>query len=322
MAKRKKAPARKKRKPAKKGKRPAPKTKPRTDPFVLEQSSLTDLLEAKKVYRQIIEYHWRYYSELARQRKAIESEISEVLIHTSISDFSFKNWQRSVKYKYGLHPFCTLGSLTDPGGRFNIGNIDPQNFPVFSALYLACDRDTAFQETLGQVEVPGSGLTSREIALTSADSITTFSVSGQLDKVLDVRKAKNLKKFVGLIKDFKISKELIDMAKKLDQPPPGTVKLPEMLHHVLHEPNWREWPMKVDIPANSQFFGQLIYFSGIEGILYKSKLTGKDCLAIYPDNFGNSDSFIELDDDPPSSKVPTRIDSENFKICNLSFNEL
>ncbi len=80
--------------------------------------------------------------------------------------------------------------------------------------------------------------------------------------------------------------------------------------------------MSYDVPSGSQIFGQLIYFAGVEGILYTSKLTGKDCLAIYPDNFGKSDSFIELDDDPPSPKVPTRLDSENFKICHLPFNEL
>lgn len=322
MKKRKKAPARKKRKPVKKGKRPSPKTKAKTQSFRLEEGSLSGLLEAKKFSQQQIDFYWRSHSELAKQRKAIESEISQVLIQTSVSDLSFNSWQRSVKYKYGLHPFCTLGSLTDPGGRFNIGDINPQNFPVFSALYIAYDKDTAFQETLGQVEVPGSGLTPREIALTSAGSITTFSLSGHLDKVFDVRSAKNLRKFVNLTKDFKVSQELIDMAKKLKEPLPEIVRQPKMLHQYLHISDWREWPMKVDVPTTSQIFGQLVYFAGIEGILYKSKLTGKDCLAIYPDNFGNSDSFVELDDDPPSSKIPTRIDSENFKICHMSFNEL
>lgn len=322
MKKRKNPPTRKKRKPVKKGKRPAPKTKAQTKPFLLEESSLSDLLAVKKFSQKKIDFYWRSHSELALQRKAIESEISQVLIQTSISDFYFKSWQRSVKYKYGLHPFCTLGSLTDPGGRFNIGDINPQNFPLFSALYLAYDKDTAFQETLGQVEVPGSGLTPREIALTSADSITTFSLSGHLDKVFDVRSAKNLRKFVNLTKDFKVSKELIDMARRVKEPSPEIIRQPKILHQALHESHWRDWPMKVDVPTASQIFGQLVYFAGIEGVLYKSKLTGKDCLAIYPDNFGNSDSYIELDDDPPSPKVPTRLDSKNFKICNLSFNEL
>lgn len=320
MAKRKKTSSLKKRKSTTKGKRPA--SKARTDPFLLEKVRLSDLLASKKKVQQIIEYHWRYYSELAHQRKAIESEISHVLIQTSISDFPFNGWQRSVKYKYGLHPFCILGSLTDPGGRFNIGDINPQSIPTFPALYLAHDKDTALQETLGQVEVPGSSFTPQELSLTSPDSITIVSVRGQLDKVFDVRSAKNLKKFVDLVKDFKLSRQLIDMARKLGEPLPETVQQPKKLHDVLHASNWRDWPMKVDVPASSQIFGQLVYFAGIEGILYKSKLTGRDCLAIYPGNFEKSDSYIEMEDNPPSSEVPTRIDSSNWKISYLSFNEL
>ena len=318
MSKRKKTPPKKKRKPVKIRK----KAKTRSVPFLLEQGRLSDLLEAKRKVQQILDYHWRFYSELAQQRKAIESEISEVLIQTSTSDFSFQGQQRAVKYKYGLHPFCILGSLTDPGGRFNIGDINPQNIPIFPALYLAHDKDTALQETLGQVEVPGSGLTPQELALTSADSITLVSVSGHLDKVFDVRSAKKLKKFVNLIKDFKLSEQLLDMAKRLDQIMPILINQPKILHMELHSPTWKVWPKNYDVPSGSQIFGQIVYFAGIEGILYKSKLTGKDCLAIYPDNFGKSDSFIELDDDPPSNKVSTRIDSSNWKISRLPFNEL
>lgn len=280
------------------------------------------MLAAKNQVRKIIDFCWRHHSELAHQRTTIESKIFQVLNQTSISDFSFQGWQRAVKSKYGLHPFCTLGSLTDPGGRFNIGDINTQNIPTFPALYLAQNKNTALQEILGLVEVPESGLTSQEIALTSADSISIVSVSGHLDKVFDVRSAKILKKFVDLIKNFKFPKELIAMAKQLGQPSPEFIKQPKMLYDLLHSSDWRNWPMRLDVPAASQTFGQMVYFAGIEGILYKSQLTGKDCLAIYPDKFGNSDSYVELDDDPPSNKVPTRIDSSNWKISRLPFNEL
>ena len=260
MAKRKKAPARKKRKPVKKGKRPCPKDQGRRPNLsVLEEGSLSDLLEAKKFSQQQIDFYWRYHSELAHQRKAIESEISQVLIQTSISDFSFKDWQRSVKYKYGLQPFCTLGSLTDPGGRFNIGDINPQNFPVFPHYTLPMTRIPPFRKPSGKwkcrVRFNPSGTCPDERRFHHY-----FFDERHLDKVFDVRIAKNLKKFVNLIKDFKVSKELIDMAKQLGQPPPETVRQPKMLHQVLHESNWREWPMKVDVPTASQIFGQLVYF--------------------------------------------------------------
>jgi len=70
--------------------------------------------------------------------------------------------------------------------------------------------------------------------------------------------------------------------------------------------------MLLDIPSNSQIFGQLIMEAGIQGILYKSKLTGKECLAIYPFNFPNSDSFIQLNDESPNLNTPSRIDAINY----------
>ena len=61
-------------------------------------------------------------------------------------DFSFKSWFRAVKWRYSNHPLCTLGSLKDPGGRFNIGNMNPNLIPQFSALYIAQDKETAEKE--------------------------------------------------------------------------------------------------------------------------------------------------------------------------------
>lgn len=49
--------------------------------------------------------------------------------------------------------------------------------------------------------------------------------------------------------------------------------------------DWREKSNHYDIPKNPQVFGHLIYTANIEGILYPSKLTGKQCLTIYPRNF-------------------------------------
>ena len=65
--------------------------------------------------------------------------------------------------------------------------------------------------------------------------------------------------------------------------------------------NWREWPMQYDVPVASQIFGQMVVNTGIEGILYKSKFLKKDCLAIFPQNFDESnESLVQLDD--PASK--------------------
>ncbi len=71
-------------------------------------------------------------------------------------------------------------------------------------------------------------------------------------------------------------------------------------------------PMQVDVPANPQIFGRIALDAGIEGIIYASVLTRKDCLAVYPQNFLNSSAFVELDDLAPEG-VPRRIDSTNYK---------
>ncbi len=66
--------------------------------------------------------------------------------------------------------------------------------------------------------------------------------------------------------------------------------------------------MQVDIPANSQLFGQLVVRAGIEGIVYPSKFNDRDCLAVFPQNFSGTGSFVELLDTPPAQTVTRRLD--------------
>lgn len=70
--------------------------------------------------------------------------------------------------------------------------------------------------------------------------------------------------------------------------------------------------MLYDVPAGTQVFGSIALDAGIEGIVYKSVMTGSECLALFPQNFVNSSSYIELDDPAPTDDVPRRIDSSNF----------
>ena len=84
----------------------------------------------------------------------------------------------------------------------------------------------------------------------------------------------------------------------------------------------KNWPENLDVPANSQVFGHLLYISGIEGVVYPSKLTGKDCLAIFPHNFDKGSSFIQIDGETPNPKVPKRIDAKTWPICDFNFDDL
>ena len=295
--------------------------KPPRVQYLLEQGPLADIKRNKRNTERHLQYQWAYFSELAHQRNQIHDQIKEALVQSSVANYEFTKWQRTVKWKYGLHPLSTVGSLTFVGGRFNAGvDINPA-VPSFPALYLATDKDTALQETFGQIP-EGSRFTARELALSNPQSEVTVSVSGQLEKVFDLRKAKNLRKFFGLIKSFKLSAGLKALARQIGAPPPTVVRDVNQLLETLLAKEWRIQPTNWDVPSNPQIFGHLVFQAGIEGILYPSTLTSKDCLAVFPANFAVTSSFVSLDDEPPHANVPRRVDANNWRLCSLSPHEL
>lgn len=292
---------------------------------LLERTSNPELKAQKKHTERLIDVHWHLYGELAQQREKIKDELFKSLLASSVKEYKFNNWQRAVKYRYGLHPLSIRGSFANIGGRFNTGNEVNSQIPSFPALYIAEDKDTSLQEHLGQEPLSkGVGLTPREIALTNPASETIVSISGYLENVFDLTQATHLDAFVGLIKNFKLSKQLREEARQLQLKMNDgiIIKSSQKLSQALLNPDWRINPACFDIPANSQIFGHLIYLAGIEGILYPSKFTKKLCLALFPNNFANTDSFIQLDDTPPHLDVPTRIDGCNWRISELDFEEL
>jgi hypothetical protein len=103
---------------------------------LLESGSIEDLKKAKESYKALLKFHWNYYSELARQRHEIQDQIQEALVQTCVP-YEISKWQRAVKYKYGLHPLSSVGSLTNIGGRFNTGGNVNTEVPSFAALYIA-----------------------------------------------------------------------------------------------------------------------------------------------------------------------------------------
>lgn len=306
--------------------------------YLLESGTLSDMLEAKRITEDMIKYQWDYYSELARQRDEIIGPIKESLISASKS-FQFNRWQRGVKYKYSLHPLSTNGSLTNNGGRFNTGTNVNSQVPTFPALYLASDKDTALQEHLGQIppskeikkmiasslgmtEEDINELSPRELALCNPSSETVVSVSGKLDKVIDLRSYKSLELFVKLIKVFKISDDLKRRAMILGVSNPEVVKTAKQLLMTFLQSDWTLLPARYAVPSNSQIFGHLVFIAGIEGVIYPSKLTGEPCLALFPKNFVATDSFIMLDDESPHVGVPSKIDGANWRLCEQDIKEI
>lgn len=289
--------------------------------YLLDTGNIHEMREAKRLMDNHLKYQWDFYSILARQRNLIKDGLKSALIQKTIKNFKFNGWQRAVKYKYALHPLGTKGSLVFNGQRFNAGNDINSMIQSFPALYIATDKDTALQETLGQLRQPGSTLTARELALTSLQSETILSVSGSLDEVIDLRDHKNLKPFIEQMKKFKIDDSIKQEAKKIGANTPQIIKDSSILLDTLLDPNWRIHPMN-DIPSNSQIFGQIVYQANIQGILYPSKFTKKECLAIFIHNFNNSNSYIQLDDPPPIENVVTKIGPENWRIADLNYEEI
>lgn len=286
----------------------------------MEETTLAELRENKARTEAVLQFYWEHYAELAFERQKTHTELLASLRNSCLLNFEFKHWQRAVKYKYCLHPLSTVGSLSDPGGRFNIGDLNP-DVPQFPALYLAEDKETALQEVLGQPAVD-SRLDSMELALTNKQSISLISLSGRLDRVFDLREAGALGEFVNIIKHFKFSKELAAAAAALGLAKPQTLRDVEAVWESLLAADWRNQPALFDVPANPQIFGSLLYQAGIEGVVYPSKLNGKACLAMFPRRFAQSNSYVELDDEVPHPCVPKRVDETNWKVCELTPHEL
>ena len=182
---------------------------------------------------------------------------------------------------------------------------------MFAALYLAADKGTALAEVLGR-DKPRGGLNPEELALTKPDSITVVSVSGKVETVVDVRTVSHLRVFVELIKTFELSPALRSEARRLGGYPLQLITSVQLLRQLFAQTNWRNWPSVFDVPAGTQVFGSVVLDAGIEGIVYKSVLTGSECLAVFPKNFVKSSSYVELDDSAPADNIPSRIDSSNF----------
>jgi len=140
----------------------------------LDWGLVSDISSSKEKYEELAHFHWEFYSELEYLRTRIYDSLKDSLRERA-TPFQFSGWQRAVKYKYSLMPLSTKGSQVDPGGRFNIGAINPTRFPVFPALYLAKDKRTAISEILGRSPAGGAALEPEELALTNPSSIAIVS---------------------------------------------------------------------------------------------------------------------------------------------------
>ena len=154
-------------------------------------------------------------------------------------------------------------------------------------------------------------MSAAELALRKPGSFTQIQVRGRLDLVIDIGDAMALKPFVEVIKTFRLPARVTSLARRFNlRRPPGLVRTVSALQRQLLHRNWRMLPMQFDLPANAQVFGRIVAAAGIHGILYPSaRHAGMRCVALYPQNWRDSGSFVEVADPVPTEARVVRLDA-------------
>ena len=153
----------------------------------LERFTDADLRTWKRQAQDLERYHVQLFFHLEGQRALCHEDLCDALRQSAPASIVVDRWARIVDYKYSLQPLSAAGSLVH-GGRFNIGgDLDPGKFPVFPALYLAEDYDTAYAERFGQRPSASGQLDGHEYACAQLATLSKpIRDSGQL---ADLREA-------------------------------------------------------------------------------------------------------------------------------------
>lgn len=280
--------------------------------FLLDAFSANDIEAWEARHQELYEYFWKEYSHYSHLRSTRSDALKNALLE-SCETFEFQNFYRCITFEYSSAPLSSAGSrISASGGRYNIGLISQDKFPSFAALYLGENEETAFREKF-QVRADKNPIfDSGDFALRKKSSYSFLRVEGILDQVLDVTKSANLKSFLKQIRKIKVNEELEERAQQLGLKPPDSIRTMKKLMDALQDPDWASNPTLLDIPASSQIFGLIAKSAGIQGVLYSSKFATGKCLAIYPDNFQNIESYVRLSDPVPAG-ITVELNSKTFR---------
>lgn len=290
--------------------RPADPAKPLAL-YELERFSENNLNQWNTASRRLDELQRELHFGLESQRHAHREALLSALGGAAAPALKFEHWIRLVDYQFSLEPLSTVGSTIRDGGRFNIGReIGDGAFRSFPALYLASDLEVGYREYF-QIDKMSEqpGLTGEDFALRRRGSFTTVEVRARLDLVFDVGNLEALKPFVDIVSRFKMPPRVLQLAKALKMPAPQLIRTPSQLHRSLIEKNWRALPAQFDLPGNSQVFGALLRDAGFEAVVYPSARGDGRCVAVFPENLPDSQSFVEVIPPVPKGATLTRLDS-------------
>lgn len=283
------------------------------DEYFLDEFNRADLRSWKTLSGKIETFNVRLFYHLESLRDIFNEELLNALQSHSKPKEVGKSWFRLVDYKYSNELLSTRGSLIK-GGRFNIGNdLNSRKFPPFPALYMAKDYNTAYAEYYGVSRFASGGLSGQDIALEAMKSFAAVKLSFELVDIFDLSKVSNLNAFTNIISKFELPDDLKRLGKSIKLKRPWLTRNSERLRDSLLASGWRYPPMQFEIPSSSQIFGRLLRNAGMEGVKYPSTKGSGKCIAIFTENLDGSDSFVELEDEAPTSVTHTRLHSGNWK---------
>lgn len=276
----------------------------------LDRFSSADLRSWSRKAKLLHGYHVRLYYHLEALRSPKQNEIRKALWEPSTASIEPTGWGRIVDLRYSLFPLSAAGSVKH-GGRFNIGaDLDESKFPPFPALYMAEDYDTAYGEKFGKT----SGLLEpHELKLRTPGSFLYTKLNGQIENLFDLRDPASVEPLTKIVKSFRLTTELRQLAKELHIRPPWTITKPEQTLDGLLDSHWQHYPKQYGIPANPQIFGRMLEDAGFHGVVYPSSKGNSSCIALFLRNFESSSSYIEIADDYPAEIKVGRLDCDSWR---------
>lgn len=247
------------------------------------------------------------YHHLEALRQVHRDELRDALLASKTLVLNRKKLYRIIDWRYSHDPLSPQGSYLN-GGRFNIGcDINPTLYPPFPALYLAEDHGTAYAEKFGAPEASSkTTFSGHEFALRQPSSFTSVRVAATVERVFDLTKASNLRKFSGVIGGFDVPQELKELSLSVRGHNRMLIQRPVDLKNQLLDTYWRYCPAQFEIPANSQIFGRLLRDAGFQGVWYPSAKGKGRNLALFFENLQATDSTVELLDPAPPNVAMTK----------------
>lgn len=281
---------------------------------ILEEISASSLAKWRQAGRNLEQLSETMFFGLEARRSRHSAELMDALRRSAQGPRTFQGWSRLVDYQFSNQQLSMSGSLKGDGGRFNVGSgLDPAVHSAFPALYIAEDFPTAFRERFGlEPDSTAGGLSASELVLRRAASFTQVVLDVRIDTLIDVGDLQSLKPIADVLARIQMPPGVGVLSRKLRLRAPGLVRTASGLQRMLLHSNWRIDPVQYGIPSSPQIFGRLCSAAGIHGILYPSaRNTGKQCLALFPQNWRSSGSFVELLGPCPPHTVVRRLDCDS-----------